>query len=154
MAEYARSVRAMNAEILASRRERLVAFAPRPRRESADAPPSDPAHAMLPSDAEHIRCDTRPPWERPALGDVAAAHERAQRAAVAAEARAREPPIGLYDPHTHMPHYAVTTQPQHAFMEKICDEPDGLGPDARLAGLYTVDLRLVVPRAASSSRVS
>jgi len=48
----------------------------------------------------------------------------------------------------------VTTQPQHAFMEKICDEPDGLGPDARLAGLYTVDLRLVVPRAASSSRVS
>ena len=154
MAEYARSVRAMNAEILASRRERLVAFSPRPRRESADAPPSDPAHAMLPSDAEHIRCDTRPPWERPALGDVAAAHERAQRAAVAAEARAREPPIGLYDPHTHMPHYAVTTQPQHAFMEKICDEPDGLGPDARLAGLYTVDLRLVVPRAASSSRVS
>ncbi|KOS16511.1 hypothetical protein Malapachy_3359 [Malassezia pachydermatis] len=100
MAVYAKSVREMNTELLVARRDHMWAMAP-----SAKAPATkveDPAAAMKVDPDDHLFCDTRPPWERAQDTDVAARQQAAQAAQRRAR-RAAEPPIGLYDPHTHTP---------------------------------------------------
>lgn len=158
LAEYARSVRAANAELLASRRSRLVAF-PRHQHEarsasllatsavaaaetaiattssSSSTTATEVRHAI---DSEHLVCDTRPPWEReltPMVDARARAHAR----------REREPPLGLYDPHTHSALLPIEAQPQAASFAKVDDIPRGVPPAARLAGVYTTETCLMAP---------
>lgn len=142
LAQYARSARDMNAELAAARREHLQALAPVP-----PAPRAPPATV----EDDHLFCDTRPPWER---DDDPARAER-QRSVVAAvrrARRAREPVVGVYDPHTHTPLVSVATQPRAARWDKISDVPEGLPPGARHAGLASVDVHVVWPRWRSAAR--
>ncbi|CCU99098.1 unnamed protein product [Malassezia sympodialis ATCC 42132] len=140
MAEYARSVRSMNAELLAARREQMVAFSRTPKRVTVP----DHARAMRADDEDHLFCDTRPPWERAADTEpgVLAARQRAARAAERRARRATQPPVGLYDPHTHAPMVDTAMQPRAAHFAKVSDTPLHLPPTARLAGLCTIDTSL------------
>ncbi|WFD27598.1 chromatin structure-remodeling complex subunit RSC7 [Malassezia nana] len=144
MAEYARSVRNMNAELLAARREQWVAFPRTPKRIVAP----DHARAMRVDAEDHLFCDTRPPWERAADAEPAilAARQRAVRAAERRARRAAQPPLGLYDPHTHTPMIDTAMQPRAAHFAKLSDTPEGLPPSARLAQLCTIDTCLQYPR--------
>ncbi|WFD23523.1 chromatin structure-remodeling complex subunit RSC7 [Malassezia equina] len=140
MAEYARSVRNMNAELLSARREQMVAF---PRTPKCVVAPTY-ARAMQADEEDHLFCDTRPPWERAADADpaVLAARQRAERASERRARRATQPPVGLYDPHTHTPMVDTAMQPRAAHFAKVADTPSQLPPSARLAGLCTIDTSL------------
>ena len=116
MAMYAQSVRAANAELLAARRDRLVAL------------PSSHKPSAL---DEHVLCDTRPPWEREQAPTTDAMRRHARRE--------RAPPLGLYDPHTHTAHVPFHTQPTAAWFAKVDDEPRIPVPSARLARIYTTE---------------
>ena len=116
MAMYAQSVRAANAELLAARRDRLVAL------------PSSHKPSAL---DEHVLCDTRPPWEREQAPSTDAMRRHARRE--------RAPPLGLYDPHTHTAHVPFHTQPTAAWFAKVDDEPRIPVPSARLARIYTTE---------------
>lgn len=116
MALYAQSARAANAELLAARRDRLVAF------------PSSHKPTVL---DEHVLCDTRPPWERQQAPTTDAMRRHARRE--------RAPPLGLYDPHTHTAHVPFHTQPTAAWFAKVDDEPHIAVPSARLAHIYTTE---------------
>lgn len=125
--ETARSVQALNAELADARRERLVAF----RGSGARVPsaPAPPMPAAEPASADLLDMDDRPPWARPphAADALRDARVRARRAAAA-----HEPPLGTYEPHTHMAHVAAATQPTRAF----CTRTDARGAP----GVYAVTL--------------
>ena len=133
MLEMARSVRGMNSEIADTRRERTVAF---PRFDDGlgsgeDAPVKDEEQIdgeADPEDDEAALWD-RPPWEQEArakdnskTNEVLARLEAKRQAAeeLAREAKKRRaPPLGIYEPTTHMPHFSINTQPRWALVEKV-----------------------------------
>lgn len=156
MLEAARSVRGMNAELVETRRERLVAFRgpqlPNEESESESESGKEEGEGEGDEEEEEEGVDDRPPWEREAESGLpendseiannaamdldiptAAAHIPLRREASGAveEARAakrarreerkrrKAPPIGLYEPHTHLPHFLSTTQPTRARIEKV-----------------------------------
>ncbi|KAN0061500.1 chromatin structure-remodeling complex subunit RSC7 [Thecaphora frezii] len=137
MLEMARSVRGMNSELAETRRERLVAF---PRFEEGPTA-ADSATEVLdgeadPEEDEEAEND-RPPWEREAspCEGVEASLKRRAAAAARLEARKRRgPPIGIYEPYTHMPHFNLNTQPTWAKLEKISPRPHFVRDGARDEG--------------------
>ena len=133
MAEFAQSVRAMNSEIGASRRERLIVL-PTASSSGASREPAAPAAgpapralradaaAMVPDANDYAELDDRPPWERErALDDPGAAAARRRRRLAAL--RAAQPPLALYEPHTHVAHVPEPTQPTRAWVSKLSDVP-------------------------------
>lgn len=136
MLEMARSVRGMNTELNETRRDRMSAF-PRFNRyldvdsvstveevkvEVADgeAEPEDDPEAL----------NDLPPWERENLS--AATEEELEEGNKKRKAelqdsldtqRRRGPPIGVYEPNTHLPHFSVLTQPSQARLIKVAQRP-------------------------------
>ncbi|SNX82439.1 uncharacterized protein MEPE_01145 [Melanopsichium pennsylvanicum] len=136
MLEMARSVRGMNTELNETRRDRLSAF-PRfsryldidgltgveeAKKEVADgeAEPEDDPEAL----------NYLPPWERAKL--ASATEEELQESNKKRKAtlqddldaqRRRGPPIGVYEPNTHLPHFSVLTQPSQASLVKLAQRP-------------------------------
>lgn len=142
IAEYARGVASLNADLAESRRERRTALPHTGVRAPPAAPLQDGAamHTVL---DEHILHDTRPPWERAHDAEGAAARAARQAAARAQQLRARraaEPPVGVFEPHTYRMQVARETQPVHAVHTKVHDAPQlAHAPGAVRAHLATVE---------------
>ena len=71
-----------------------------------------------------------PPWEReklPAAIEGELEEESKKRKAQLQDnldsQRRRGPPIGVYEPNTHLPHFSVLTQPSQASMIKLAQRP-------------------------------
>lgn len=137
IAEYARGVASLNADIAEGRRERLSTL-PNSTARTAVEPLQD-AQAMVASEDEHLLHDVRPPWERSEDAAPRKALKEAARLQQVRTRREREPPVGVYEPHTHMMHVARETQPKHAYIVKVSDTPQLQAPDAQRAGLATVE---------------
>ncbi|SPO22637.1 uncharacterized protein UTRI_01315 [Ustilago trichophora] len=137
MLEMARSVRGMNTELNETRRDRMSAF-PRFNRyldvddvaaveeeskvEVADgeAEPEDDPEAL----------NDLPPWEReklPTATEEELEEGNKKRKALLQDSleaqRRRGPPIGVYEPNTHLPHFSVLTQPTQASLVKLAQRP-------------------------------
>ncbi|PWZ01110.1 hypothetical protein BCV70DRAFT_199478 [Testicularia cyperi] len=138
MLEMARSVRGMNSELGETRRGRLSAF-PRlsrfvglygvePADEEPPAPVVEDGEADPADDPEAL--NDLPPWERAQLPPKTAAElddahrkrKAAEQAAIDARRR-RGPPVGVYEPNTHLPHVNLLTQPTWAVVEKVAPRP-------------------------------
>ncbi|PKI85399.1 chromatin structure-remodeling complex subunit RSC7 [Malassezia vespertilionis] len=148
MAAYARSAQSFNAELNEARRERLVAFPWFGTRSMAQAhvPPDEEGVAMQEDDEEHLLLDVRPPWERPTeTHEARVAKQRAAKQRHQQQRRARQPVLGVYEPHTHMPQLAKETQAEHARMQKVDDTPHLDVPHGERARLATLDTFLVMP---------
>ncbi|WFD36206.1 chromatin structure-remodeling complex subunit RSC7 [Malassezia cuniculi] len=127
MAEIARSVQTLNSELAEARRERLVAF--------SSASNAAPQPIAAPSDeSEFLDFDDRAPWAKP---PHAAEALRRARARARRQAAAREPPVGLYEPHTHTAHVSTDTQPTRSFCSRVDTVPHGVPP---AKNLYTVEM--------------
>ena len=136
MLEMARSVRGMNTELNDTRRDRLSAF-PRFNRylDIDDAAQAEEAKEEVadgeaePEDDPEALNDL-PPWERDKL--PAATAEELEEGAKKRQAvvqdrreaqRRRGPPIGVYEPNTHLAHFSVLTQPTQAQWTKLAPRP-------------------------------
>ncbi|SPC61032.1 uncharacterized protein UHOD_01551 [Ustilago sp. UG-2017b] len=136
MLEMARSVRGMNTELNETRKDRLSAF-PRFNRyigidgvagiEEAKDEVAD-CEAEPENDPEAL--NDLPPWEReklPAAIEGELEEESKKRKAQLQDnldlQRRRGPPIGVYEPNTHLPHFSVLTQPSQASMIKLAQRP-------------------------------
>ena len=134
LAEYARGVAALNADLAEGRRERLTAL-PNTGVRAPLAAPLEDAAAMQPLDDEHLLHDVRPPWERGADDAPRAARQAAARAERLRARREAEPPVGVLEPHTYRMQVARDTQPLHARLTKLADAPGAA--HARLATVET-----------------
>lgn len=136
MLEMARSVRGMNTELNETRKDRLSAF-PRFNRyvgidgaadvEEAKAEIAD-GEAEPEDDPEAL--NDLPPWEREQLPAATVQEveegDKKRKALVQdhlESQRRRGPPIGVYEPTTHLPHFSVLTQPSHASLVKLAQRP-------------------------------
>ncbi|EPQ31483.1 uncharacterized protein PFL1_00818 [Pseudozyma flocculosa PF-1] len=140
MLEMARSVRGMNSELAETRRERLVAF-----RHFDDGLHASAAAAAVvdepldgeadPEDDEEAAND-RPPWERDSLADAEdkARKRKAKAAQRQGAKKQRGPPIGIFEPSTHMPHFGLSTQPTWARLDKVGARPHFVRDEAQEAG--------------------
>ena len=136
MLEMARSVRGMNTELNETRRDRLSAF-PRFNRyldiddvadkEEAKEEVAD-GEAEPEDDPEAL--NDLPPWEREKLPE--ATEEEVEEGNKKRKAllqdnldaqRRRGPPIGVYEPNTHLPHFSILTQPSQASLVKLAQRP-------------------------------
>ncbi|WFC97244.1 chromatin structure-remodeling complex subunit RSC7 [Malassezia brasiliensis] len=142
IAEYARGVAALNADLAESRRERRTAL-PHPGVRAPSAAPLQDGAAVHAADEEHAVHDVRPPWERARDAESAAARAARQAAARAQRLRARriaEPPVGVFEPHTYRMQVARETQPVRAVHTKVHDAPQlAHAPGAARAQLATVE---------------
>ncbi|KAI3480700.1 hypothetical protein L1887_57179 [Cichorium endivia] len=147
MLEMARSVRGMNTELGETRRDRMSAFPRFNRYVGLDgvAGPEEATDEVADGDAEPEddpeAFNDLPPWERElivATSGTDAEEENKKRKAIAqsdAETkRRRGPPIGVYEPNTHLPHFSVLTQPSHASMVKIAQRPAFINDPGRERG--------------------
>lgn len=136
MLEMARSVRGMNTELNETRKDRLSAF-PRFNRyigidgvagvdeiknevPDGEAEPEDDPEAL----------NDLPPWEREKLPTATEGEleeeskkRKAQQQDKLDSQRRRGPPIGVYEPNTHLPHFSVLTQPSQATTVKLAQRP-------------------------------
>ncbi|SPO21822.1 uncharacterized protein UTRI_01315_B [Ustilago trichophora] len=136
MLEMARSVRGMNTELNETRRDRMSAF-PRFNRyldiddvaavEEAKVEVAD-GEAEPEDDPEAL--NDLPPWEReklPTATDEELEEGNKKRKALLQDSldvqRRRGPPIGVYEPNTHLPHFSVLTQPTQASLVKLAQRP-------------------------------
>lgn len=148
MLEMARSVRGMNTELGETRRDRMSAFPRFNRYVGLDgvAGPEEATDEVADGDAEPEddpeAFNDLPPWERElivASSGTDAEEENKKRKAIAqsdAETkRRRGPPIGVYEPNTHLPHFSVLTQPSRASMVKIAQRPAFINDPGRERGV-------------------
>lgn len=136
MLEMARMVRGMNSELAENRKERLQAF-PRPyesidededdqkeddevfadeKREGAEEECED---GVEEDDEEVPRMDVDMDVAREVNGT--AAKEGKRREYILRKKRAR--PVGIFEPATQAAHFASSTQPSRAWMERLSDRP-------------------------------
>lgn len=136
MLEMARSVRGMNTELNETRKGQLSAFprfnryldiddvagAEEVKEEVADgeAEPEDDPEAL----------NDLPPWERedlPAATEAELEEGSKKRKAMLQDniesQRRRGPPVGVYEPNTHLPHFSALTQPTSASLVKLAQRP-------------------------------
>ncbi|KAJ9477696.1 Chromatin structure-remodeling complex subunit RSC7 [Pseudozyma hubeiensis] len=148
MLEMARSVRGMNTELNETRRDRLSAF-PRFNRyvdvDDVVAPSDELKEEVADGEAEPEddpeALNDLPPWERERLPVVSAEEQEeesekrktALQESLDAERR-RGPPIGVYEPNTHLPHFSVLTQPTQAAFVKVAQRPAYIDDQAGARG--------------------
>uniref|UniRef100_V5GK43 Uncharacterized protein n=1 Tax=Kalmanozyma brasiliensis (strain GHG001) TaxID=1365824 RepID=V5GK43_KALBG len=147
MLEMARSVRGMNSELNETRKDRLSAF-PRFNRylDVDDAAKAEQLKEAVadgeaePEDDPEALNDL-PPWERENLPAATATEleddskKRQDLLQDKLEAQRRQgPPIGVYEPNTHLPHFSVLTQPTQASFVKLAQRPAYIEDAAQARG--------------------
>ncbi|CBQ70412.1 conserved hypothetical protein [Sporisorium reilianum SRZ2] len=147
MLEMARSVRGMNTELNETRRDRLSAF-PRFNRyldvddvANADEAKDEVADGEAEPEDDPEALNDLPPWEREKL--PAATAEELEEGSKKHQAllqdkldsqRRRGPPIGVYEPNTHLPHFSVLTQPTQASFVKLAQRPAYIDDQSQARG--------------------
>lgn len=147
MLEMARSVRGMNIELIETRRDRLSAF-PRFNRYididdkfAAEEVKDEVADGEAEPEDDPEALHDLPPWERqklPTATEEDQEQESKRRKALLQESldaqRRRGPPIGVYEPNTHLPHFSVLTQPTQAAFAKLAQRPAYIDDQAQARG--------------------
>jgi chromatin structure-remodeling complex protein RSC7 len=134
MMRYAENVRGINSELRDTRRDRLVVF--RMPKEGLESE-SDYSDTEDEEDAEDEEDGSEDRMEvdgdmtgksKPGLanGNVdldpsSSGSRKIQQLSKDERKRQLMPPIGVYDPYTHLPHFSQDTQPTWAHMEKVRD---------------------------------
>lgn len=146
MLEMARSVRGMNAELAETRRDRLSAF-PRFNRyldiddDNAEEAKEEVADGEAEPEDDPEALNDLPPWEREKLPTATA--EELEEGSKKRQAllqdkldtqRSRGPPIGVYEPNTHLPHFSVLTQPTQASFVKLAQRPAYIDDQSQARG--------------------
>ncbi|TKY85112.1 hypothetical protein EX895_006192 [Sporisorium graminicola] len=147
MLEMARSVRGMNTELNDTRKDRFSAF-PRFNRYldiadvvTADESKDEVADGEAEPEDDPEALNDLPPWEREKL-PVPKAEELEEgskkRQALLQDKldtqRRSGPPIGVYEPNTHLPHFSVLTQPTQASFVKLAQRPAYIDDQSQARG--------------------
>lgn len=118
MMRYAESVRGMNSELRETRKSRLVAFQkPREGCESSGEEEDEDDDEYDEDEEDEDSFDMDP-------ADLLPNGKRKVHRLSRKERRLmKQPPIGVYEPHTHLPHFSLDTQPTWSTIEQLHRRP-------------------------------